>query len=197
MVFFQGHHNVLYRTQDWSGTVSVWLRTSREEDLPAGFCDPIQITPREWNDAAFFVEFEKRTNSIPFRLGAYADFKVWNPAGRDWSQIPQDEKPLVTVPQPPISRDRWMHVVFTWENFNTSQSNGVARLYSNGEFRGQLSPRPQTFTWDPEKVLVMLGLNYVGYLDELAIFDRALSAAEIRSLHQLPKGMADLGTRRQ
>jgi len=25
-------------------------------DLAPGFCDPIRITPREWNDRAFFVD---------------------------------------------------------------------------------------------------------------------------------------------
>ena len=48
----------------------------RKGQLEPGFCDPVQITPRAWNDAAFFVEFEKRPESIPFRLGVYADLGV-------------------------------------------------------------------------------------------------------------------------
>jgi hypothetical protein len=184
MVFFRAKENVSYRPRDWGGTVSLWLRTSPQEDLAPGFCDPIQITPREWNDAAFFVEFEKRTNAIPFRLGAYADFKIWNPANRDWGSIPAQEKPLITVAQPPIARERWMHVVFTWDRFNTGQPEGVTRLYLNGEDQGVVASRLQTFTWDTEKALIMLGLNYVGYWDELAVFDRPLTAAEIGLLYQ-------------
>lgn len=192
MVFFQSERNMVYAKDNWSGTVSLWLRVDPEKELAMGFCDPIQITPREWNDAAFFVEFEKRTNSIPFRLGAYADFKVWNPQNRDWNSISMAEKPLITVNKPPHSGDRWTHVVFTFERFNTGRPDGVAKLYLNGELHGVLSPRGQTFTWDPSRALVMLGLNYIGMLDELAIFNRALADQEIRTLYQLREGVASL-----
>jgi hypothetical protein len=67
-VFFHAATNVPYAPANWSGTVSFWLSTDPANDLEPGFCDPIQITPRAWNDAAFFVEFEKR-QTIPFRLG--------------------------------------------------------------------------------------------------------------------------------
>ncbi|MBM3833700.1 MAG: LamG domain-containing protein [Verrucomicrobia bacterium] len=185
MVFFKAEKNVAYQTNNWSGTVSLWLRLNPQMELAPGYCDPIQITPREWNDAAFFVEFEKKTNSIPFRLGAYADFKVWNPQNRDWNAIPFSEKPLLAVEKPPFGGDRWTHVVFTFENFNTGRKDGVARLYLNAEPQGALTDRVQTFTWDTSKALVMLGLSYVGLYDELAIFNRALTASEVKALHQL------------
>lgn len=192
MVFFKAEKNLAYAKDDWSGTVSFWLKTDPETELAPGYCDPIQITPREWNDAAFFVEFEKRTNNIPFRLGAYADFKVWNPQNRDWNSIPFEQKPLVAVEKPPFGGDRWTHVVFTFERFNTGRPDGVAKLYLNGSLRGILSLREQTFTWDPSQTLVMLGLNYVGLWDELAIFNRALAEAEVRTLFNLPHGVWEL-----
>jgi Concanavalin A-like lectin/glucanases superfamily len=188
MVYFQAEKNFVYRTNEWSGTVSLWLKTDPGKELAPGFCDPVQITPREWNDAAFFVEFEKRTNSIPFRLGVYADFKVWNPQNRDWNSIRFEEKPLVAVEQPPFAGDQWTHVVFTFERFNTGRKDGLAKLYLNGELRGTLSPREKTFTWEPSKTLVMLGLNYVGLFDDLAIFNRALSDREVRGLYALSSG---------
>jgi len=192
IVFYQGEKNIAYRTRDWSGTVSLWLKTDPQNDLAPSFCDPIQITPREWNDAAFFVEFEKRTNSIPFRLGAYADFKIWNPENREWGKIPFEEKPLVHIHQPPFQGDQWTHVAFAFENFNTGQKDGVAKLYLKGKLYGMLSPREQTFTWDPSKALIMLGLSYVGFYDEVAIFNRALTDAEIQSLYGLREGVRAL-----
>ena len=192
MIFFKAERNVDYQTNRWQGTVSFWLRVDPATELAPGFCDMIQITPREWNDAAFFVEFEKRTNAIPFRLGAYADFKVWNPQNREWGKIPFAEKPLVHVEKPPFAGDRWTHVAFTFENFNTGRPDGVATLYLNGEFRGALSPREQTFTWNPSQALVMLGLSYIGLWDELAIFNRSLSAQEIKSLYELDGGVQTL-----
>ena len=101
VVFFHGDRNVPYAAANWSGTVSFWLSTDPERQLEPGFCDPVQITPRAWNDAAFFVEFEKRPDGIPFRLGAYANLDVWNPTKRRFADIPAAERPLITVEKPP------------------------------------------------------------------------------------------------
>jgi hypothetical protein len=92
------------------------------------------------------------------------------------------EKPLAPVVKPPFSRDQWTHVAFTFENFNTGKADGIARLFLNGEERAGLKPRTQTFTWDYEKALIMLGLSYVGGFDELRIYNRALSKEEIGTL---------------
>ena len=182
VVFFQGHRNIAYASADWSGTVSFWLSTDPERQLEPGFCDPVQITPRAWNDAAFFVEFEKRADGVPFRLGAYADLRVWNPTNRRFADIPAAERPLIPVDTPPFTAGAWTHVLFTFDRFNTGQPDGVVRLFLNGEPRGALSPRQQTFTWDPEQTIVALGLSYVGLIDELSIFNRVLSDAEVRTL---------------
>ena len=192
IVFFHAAKNVAYRETNWSGTVSFWLSTDPGGELKPGFCDPIQITPRAWNDAAFFVEFEKRPAGIPFRLGAYADFKVWNPANRKWEEIPMADKPLLTVEQPPFSKGKWTHVAFTFEHFNSGAADGVARLYLDGKPRGTISSRTQTFTWDMDKSAVMLSLSYVGLFDELSLFNRALAPEEIARLHALPNGVKSL-----
>ena len=48
-------------------------------------------------------------------------------------------------------------------------------------------------TWTPEKAAIMLGIAYIGDFDELAIFNRALSDAELRQLYQLPEGLSNRG----
>ena len=192
VVFFKGARNVPYRTSDWHGTISFWLSTDPEGQLEPGFCDPVQITPRAWNDAAFFVEFEKRADSIPFRLGVYADALVWNPQKRRFADIPAEERPLVTVDKPPFARGTWTHVLFTFEHFNTGKPDGTVSLYLDGMPRGRLSPREQTFTWETQDTAIALGLSYIGLIDDLSIFDRALTADEIRTLHTLDKGVASL-----
>jgi Concanavalin A-like lectin/glucanases superfamily len=191
-VFFKAARNVAYKKQDWSGTVSFWLQVDPVKELEAGFCDPVQITPRAWNDAAFFVEFEKRAESIPFRLGVYADFEVWNPTKRKFEEIPAAERPLVTVDAPPFAGGKWTHVVFTFERFNTGRPDGSARLYLDGAPHGMLSSRLQTFTWEPEAAVIGLGLGYIGALDDLSVFDRALREPEIRALHGLAGGVGSL-----
>ena len=192
VVFFHGARNMPYSPANWQGTVSFWLKVDPEKELEPGFCDPIQITPSAWNDAAFFVEFEKRPESIPFRLGVYADFKVWNPDNRRFADIPFAEKPLVTVDKPPFGPGRWTHVVFTFENFNTGRPDGIARLYLDGRPHGTLGARQQTFTWDPQKAAIALGLGYIGQFDELSIFNRALREDEIQSIHTMVTGVPSL-----
>jgi concanavalin A-like lectin/glucanase superfamily protein len=135
------------------------------------------------------VEFEKTPQAIPFRLGAYADFAIWNPTNRKFEDIPPAERPLVAVERPPFGKGKWTHVVFTFERFNTGQSNGIVRLYLDGQPAGQLSARQQTFTWIPENATIAMGLSYIGLFDELSVFDRALSDAEVASLHALPQGV--------
>ena len=102
------------------------------------------------------------------------------------------DKPLLTVEAPPFAKGKWTHVAFTFEHFNTGAADGVARLYLDGQPRGVLSPRTQTFTWDVEQAAVMLGLSYIGLFDELSFFNRALSAEEISGLHVLEGGVKGL-----
>jgi hypothetical protein len=192
MVFFYAEKNIEYSTNNFGGTVSLWLNLTPDEDLEPGYTDPIQITPRAWNDAAFFVEFTKDEKPREFRLGAYADLKVWNPNNRPWDQIPFAEKPLVKVERPPFKRGQWTHIVFTFSNYNTGKPDGQTQLYLNGEPRGSLSPREQTFTWDITKTRIMLGLSYTGLYDELSFFNRPLTSAEVKELHDLPGGIKPL-----
>lgn len=189
VVFFHAARNIDYQAKNFDGTVSVWLSVTPDEDLAPGYTDPIQITSKQWDDAAFFVEFTKDEKPREFRLGAYADKKVWNPSNKPWGDIPLAEKPLVRVVRPPFKREDWTHVVFAFSNYNSGKADGVTKLYLNGELQGQLSPREQTFTWDLNEAKIMIGLSYVGLMDELSVFDRELSAAEVKELHGLSGGV--------
>lgn len=192
MIFFQAEKNFSYRTNNWAGAVSFWIKLNPDEDLEPGYCDPLQVTSRDWNDAAFFVDFSKDERPRHFRLGAFADRSVWDPNKRDYDRVPLAERPMVTVTRPPFSRERWTHVVFTFANFNTGRSDGVAKLYLDGQLQGTLAGRQQTFTWEPAKAIMMLGLYYTGLYDDLAVFNRALAEAEIDALAQLPDGVHSL-----
>jgi hypothetical protein len=192
LVAYRADGNVGYLKGRWGGTVSYWLRVSPDEDLAPGYCDTLQITSKDWNDASFFNDFTKDEKPREFRLGAFADRSVWDPSQRDWDKIPSGEKPLVTLKRTPFSRDRWTHVVFTWDNYNTGKKNGITRFYLDGQLVGELPLSQQTYTWDAEKGLIMLGLGYTGWMDDLAIFNRPLSQKEVTRLHRLPRGIQSL-----
>ena len=192
IVFFQADKNLSYTRSNWHGTVSFWLRLDPETDLEPGYCDPLQITPRGWNDAAFWVDFSKDDRPRHFRLGAFADRAVWDPTLRDLDKTPAAERPMVTVTKPLFTRERWTHVVFNFANFNTGKKDGVTTLYLDGKPQGAVSAREQTFSWEPAQTIAMLGINYTGLFDELAFFKRALTAAEVAELFELPGGIRAL-----
>jgi lysophospholipase L1-like esterase len=182
VLFYRGAGNVPYAEQGFEGTVSLWMKLSPDKDLEPGFVDPLQITDKAWNNASFFLDFSKDERPRHFRLGVFSDYMFWNPKDIGWDDIPEAERPMVTVKQPPFTRDRWTHVAFTFQGFN-QEGEAVATLYLDGRSAGSLTG-PQKFTWNPDDVAIMLGIYYTGLLDELAIFDRVFSAEEIQQLSE-------------
>lgn len=174
-----------YQPKDWSGTVSMWMRLNPDADLKPGYCDPLQITQFAWNNGAFFVDFDK---DLPrdFRLGVFSDLTFWNPKNVAWEAWPIEKRPMVTVKKPPFTRDAWTHVLFTFSGVNDSNNRpGKATLYINGQTQGMLE-QPLQFTWDVKNAAIMLGIEYIGDIDELMIFRRDLNADEVKYLYTLP-----------
>jgi hypothetical protein len=192
LVFYRGERNIQYAPRDWSGTVSVWLSLDPDKELAPGYSDPLIITPRSWDDASLFVDFTRDDVPRRFRFAAFADKTVWNPGGRGWDDVPVAERPMIEVAKPPFASGKWTHVAWTWSGFNAEGTGGVLRGYLDGTLAGTLTGRRQMYTWNPAEVLIALGVEYNGLVDELAIFNRALSDEEIRTLHALPVGVASL-----
>lgn len=189
--FFKGEENIEYERVDWQGTVSFWLRLSPDEDLAEGYSDPLLLTDSAWDDGALYVDF---TYEVPrsFRFAFFAEREIWNPEGRDWEEIPFDERPMIEIKNHPFNRQDWVHVAFTFRNFNSGMSNGEAIGYLNGEYAGKLSNIEQTIRWNPGFSAIWLGYNYIGYMDELAIFNRILSADEVRFIYNNQQEFSEL-----
>ena len=188
-LLYNGAKNFHFAEKNWSGSVSFWLKVDPINGLDPGYVDPIQITPNTWNDASFFVDFAKDGNPRSFRLGAFADKSVWNPENKD---IPEPQRPLVPAKSNPFSNDKWTHVAFTWENFNTGKKDGVATLYLNGKNEGIITEWNQKFSWAGKPHRILIGLNYMGLFDELACFNRALSSKEIKRIFDHQKSLNEL-----
>ncbi len=182
--FYRAAKNMGYSGKDWSGAVSFWLQLDPARDLEPGYCDPIQITDVNYNDAALWVDFTK-DNPRDFRLGAMGDLKVWNPDNSEDEQLV--EARLVRVGSPPFERGKWTHVLMNFSGLNTQ--NGKVELYVDGSLKGSVDPIKDPFTWEEEKAGILLGLNYIGLMDELAVFDRKLTRDEVKTLSTLNKGL--------
>ena len=191
-VFYRGERNVAWQPRDWSGTVSFWMSLAPDRDLAPGYSDPLIVTSRDWNDGSFFVDFTRDDVPRRFRFAAFADRGVWDPARRDWDAVPVPERPMVELRGPLFGRGRWTHVAWTWSRFNTGAADGLLTCYIDGRAVGTLAGRTQTYSWDPREVTIALGVQFIGLIDDLAIFNRALDAKDIAVLHGMAGGVAEL-----
>lgn len=189
-IHYNAQDNVSYASDGWTGTVSFWLSVDPATDLAPGFCDPIQITDAAYNDAAIWVDFTAE-NPRQFRLGVFGDLDVWNPEGLGPNDNPTFNDRLVVVDTPPFAGDTWTHVAITHTGLS-SADGGDATLYLDGEPVDTSSGIAEPFTWEPGLGAIRLGVNYVGLFDDLSVFNRALTDAEVRTLHALEGGAAEL-----
>lgn len=189
--FFKLPQNLEYKTNDWSGTVSFWLKVTPDEDLRPGFTDPIQLTPRSALDGCLWVDFSLDEHRV-FRMGAFPDKKHWNPLNRPNKEIPDTERPLIPLNDPPFSRNHWSHVVMTFHGFNNSGKDGMAKLYIDGRLHDELTGWDQIYTWDLDAAQIRLGVNYVGALDEISCFNRDLTPSEVNTLFNLAEGVSSI-----
>ncbi|RKN02830.1 hypothetical protein D7035_22785, partial [Aquimarina sp. AD1] len=187
VIFYKAYKNVGYNNKSWSGSVSFWLQLDPNKDLAPGYCDPICITDTRYNDAALWVDFTDH-NPRKFRLGAMGDLNIWNPENKN--DVTKWEKRTVTISRPPFKKGKWTHVVMTFSKVNTA--NPTFKLYVNGTFQGVIKDINDPFTWEPKDGKIMLGLGYIGLMDELVIFNKTLEVNEVKSIFELKEGIKTL-----
>jgi len=181
-----------YNAKSWNCTVSVWLRLNPDQDLEPGYCDPVQIIGDDYKKGYIFLEWSKDETPRYFRYAIRPLFHIWNPDAKPWGEIPFEKRPMVQVERAPFSREKWTHVAFTVEKLNEKGAAPRGTLYVNGKRQGAIEKWDLRFEWDPSKVLLVLGAAYVGYQDDLATFDRALTDDEVKLLYGLKTGVREL-----
>ena len=80
----------------------------------------------------------------------------------------------------PFAHGQWTHVAITYSGLGGA--NGTAKLYLNGQLQGMTGPISEPFEWDVTQGAIRLGVGYVGLMDEVSIFRRALTSKEIEQL---------------
>ena len=179
-IFYQAAKNVAFNAQAWTGTISFWLSLDPDQDLEPGYCDPIQVTDKAFNDSAIWVDFTRDDKPRHFRLGVFGALATWNPQNADTNTNPFFLSRLVVVKQTPFRRGQWTHVAITHSRLGSGA--GSARLYLNGQLQGESTGIAEPFVWDAARGAIRLGVNYVGLMDDVAIFDRVLTPEEVQRL---------------
>ena len=190
-VFYRGAVNTNYRPRNWSGTVSFWLNLSPDTDLEPGYTDPLQITDKAYNNAAIWVDFTRDDKPRRFRLGVFGDSVAWTKGKAPAEQTTFFDQRTVAVTQPPFARGQWTHVVIAFARIG-NDSGGTAKLYLNGKLAGTADGIKEAFNMEPALATVRLGVNYTGLFDELSMYSRALTDAEVEALYQLDGGVTTL-----
>ena len=175
-LFFRGTDHVTPA----AGTFSFWLKLDPQTELAPGFCDPVQITDKAYNDSAIWVDFTKDERPRHFRLGTFGALKEWNPANRPPDQNPDFTNRLVVLQKPPFAADRWTHIAITWTALGTEK--GSATLFVDGKRIGTTGAVRESFSWDPKLLAIRLGVSYTGLMDEVAVFSSALSEHDLNML---------------
>lgn len=191
-VFFRGEKNLGYNTNGWSGAVSLWLRLDPDKDLQPGYCDPLQFVAQGWDEGNMFIEFSKDHTPRHFRYAILPVKKTWNPTNRGWEEIPDKDRPMVPVYKPPFRHESWTHVVFCFGNINSGRKDGFGRLYLDGKDQGAFENWPIAFNWDVPQSALTLGLSYVGWIDDIAVFNRPLTGEEVDAIYKLKEGVRGL-----
>jgi hypothetical protein len=190
VVVYKAEQNVAYNPELFRGTLSFWMRLDPAE-IPGQYSDPVQLTDKLFSDACIWIDFTKNDTPSDLRLGVFGNQSEWDVTG----QIAQSREfywRLAKVAEPPFAKDRWTHVVVSWDGINNTHS-GRARLYFNAEYQGATSIIRERFTWDVANAGIRLGMgDFVGLIDDLALFNRCLTGAEIRALYELERGVAEL-----
>ncbi len=186
-IFLPAKGNIGYRPGEFSGAVSFWLNTDPNKLLKTRFCDPVQITERGANNGGLWFDFNDATPRDA-RMGFFSGVF----AGGQPAKESDAAAPLIRVPAVGFQAGEWHHVVLNWRNFDTGKADAEAGLYIDGKLIGRAQDREIAMRWDLDKAGIYVAVNYLGLLDELAIFRRALADAEIAALHAQPGLLAAL-----
>ncbi|MCI0360813.1 MAG: LamG domain-containing protein [Planctomycetaceae bacterium] len=186
-IYFPAKGNIAFQKGGWGGAVSFWINTDPNKLLKTKFCDPVQITQKGAGDGGIWFDFND-ASPRDARMGTFPAV----PAGGSPIKEDDPQAPLVRVKAVDFKSGEWHHVVLNWKNFDTLRPDAVAELFIDGKLAGRIADRTIAMDWELDKAGIYLAVNYLGLLDELAVFNRMLSEAEIGELHRQPGLLATL-----
>jgi hypothetical protein len=189
-LFFPAKGNIAFKPTGWNGSASFWLRSNPDTMLKTKYCDPIQITQKRAHDGALWVDFPD-TKPRDLRLGAYSSLAI----GEAPVKESDPAAPLIRVKKVGFKEDEWHHIVMTWRNIDSGKANSNVSLWIDGRRVGEVPKREIAMKWDLERTGIYVAVSLIGRLDELALFDRELTKAEVGSLFRNAGLLSGLGKR--
>jgi Concanavalin A-like lectin/glucanases superfamily len=192
-IFFPAKGNIAYKKEGWSGALSMWINHDPDTQLKTGFCDPVQITQKGAGNGAIWFDFNDAKPNRNLRMGTFPAVTEGRPPIQESREA---FSPMVWLDKPGLKVGDWHHVGLVWRNFDTGKNDASAALYIDGKLIGEIKKDyPISMDWDLEKAGIYIAVNYIGLIDEFALFNRALTQEEIGILRSQPAVLSSL-TRR-
>ena len=186
VLYYQASPNLPFPRANWSGSLSFWLKPDLARLGPRPSY-PLQYFDGNWNRGGFFLRFPNVSRDT-FELGVVGSDP--NVAGSlKLEQIPSSQKHIIAIRQAPFRNDEWTFVGITYKNVNPARAGvSTARLYLDGKIVGQLETPLRVQWMHPDErnvkqnAAMFLGINYVGDIDDLRLYNKALTRAEMMAL---------------
>jgi hypothetical protein len=189
-IFFPARGNIAYKKGGWSGALSVWINHDPDTQLKTGFCDPVQITQKGAGNGAIWFDYNDAKPNRNLRMGTFPAIVEGRPP---ISESREAFSPMVWVDKPGFKAGDWHHVALVWRNFDTGKNNASAALYIDGRLMGEIKKDyPISMDWELDKAGIYIAVNYIGLMDELGLFNRALTEDEIGVLRSQPAVLSGL-----
>lgn len=171
----------------WSGSVAFWMRVDTSE-LEADYPEPFHIGKRDergypWDDATLFIDIKKPDMTL--RFGCYPDK----------TQEITDQMVADRVITTPLNwkPTEWRHIAITWSNFNSRKADAEWALFVDGVEVGRKGPLRQNMTWNISDIAFRFNhYRFPGHIDEIAVFDKKLTADEVAYLITPKKPLNEL-----
>lgn len=179
-VFFRAKGNVAVKKGGWGGSISLWVKADLAKIPAKGPWDPFLLVEKGWNSGAVWCDFAPGESPRDLRIGLFPTV----PESQTPPTLEEGEKIWRVVKAPRFQTGTWHHIVQVWDNFDTGRPDGRTACYLDGKLQGEITGRTATMNWDLDHVRLHVGSALVGFLDEVALFDRPLSETEIQRLYQ-------------
>lgn len=191
VLFYQASPNLVLPRKNWAGTVSFWLKPEIASSAK-GTCYPVQLCDGDWNHGGFFVRFlGEPLSRFEFGVVSSGDGSQTFDSPDD---LPKERVLSTSVESGRIPEEEWTLVTFSFENVNPDGDHKtLSKLFLNGELAGQIQQPLQVLWMQPNALnnehdaAIFLGIHYVGSIDELRVYRRALSETTLKRLHQEEK----------
>jgi Concanavalin A-like lectin/glucanases superfamily len=180
-LYFPAKGNIAFKKGGWGAALSVWINTDPNKLIKSKFCDPIQITQKGANNGGIWFDFND-AKPRDMRMGTFPAV----PEGKTAIKEEDPAAPMVRVKDVGFKADDWHHIVLSWQNFDTGKKDALATLYVDGKKIGDVKDYEIAMDWDIDRAGIYIALGYVGLMDELALFNRSLTADEVALLHKKP-----------